>query len=155
MREWPSRLVPLLAPERSHTTNMCVRGKTELTKKILSLLPAPSAPDAPPHELLSRKNSAGNTALHWAALNGHLPVVQTLVMAANADPTIINAAGHDAVFEAEANEKGGVVDWLLGHCEGLEEVINVSVDGEEEFRVSTGEKVDEGKGVADLEMGEN
>lgn len=139
----------------------CGGERTELTKKILSLLLAPVAPDAPPHELLSQKNSAGNTPLHWAALNGHLPVVQTLVMAANADPTITNAAGHDAVFEAEANEKGEVVDWLLGHCEGLEEVIKGSVDGEEEFRVAAGEKLEEGKGKevevvdVEMEMGEN
>lgn len=130
----------------------------ELTKKILTFLPAPSAPDAPPHELLSQSNSAGNTPLHWAALNGHLPVVQTLVMAANADPTITNAAGHDAVFEAEANEKAEVVDWLLGHCEGLEEVIKGSTGGEE-FRVAAGERANEGKRkdveVVDVEMSEH
>lgn len=109
----------------------------ELTKKILSILPAPPTPDALPHELLSQKNSGGNTPLHWAALNGHLEVVKILVMAANADPTITNAVGHDAVYEAELNDKGDVVDWLLGHCENLEEGVAGEGDAEGE-----GEAVD-------------
>lgn len=105
---------------------------TELTKKILSILPAPTTPDALPHALLSQANSGGNTPLHWAALNGHLEVIKILVMAANADPTLTNAAGHDAVYEAELNDKGEVVDWLLGHCENLEEgVAGEQDDGEE------------------------
>lgn len=95
----------------------------ELTKKILSVLPAPPAPDALPHTLLSHQNSSGNTPLHWAALNGHLDVVKILVVAANADPTTTNNAGHDAMYEAELNDKKDVVDWLLMHCGNLEEGI--------------------------------
>lgn len=41
-------------------------------------------------------------------------------MTANADPTITNEAGHDAVYEAELNDKKDVVEWLLGHCDSLE-----------------------------------
>lgn len=44
-------------------------------------------------------------------------------MGAGADVTIINRAGHDAVFEAEINDKGDVVDWLLGAVEELEKGI--------------------------------
>jgi hypothetical protein len=40
-----------------------------------------------------------------------------------ADVTIINKAGHDAVFEAELNDKNDVVDWLLGAVEALEQGI--------------------------------
>jgi ankyrin repeat protein len=76
--------------------------------------------------LLNAVNDAGNTALHWAALNGHLESVKMLI-AAGADITIFNKAGHDAVFEAEINDKKDVVDWLLGHVEGLEK----SIGGEE------------------------
>ncbi|KAF8541608.1 hypothetical protein BDD12DRAFT_878460 [Trichophaea hybrida] len=107
-------------------------GHLELTKNILSTLPAPTTPDALPHALLSHRNSAGNTPLHWAALNGHLEVVKILVMAANADPTITNGAGHDAVYEAELNDKKDVVGWLLGHCENLEEGVVSNTAGEEE-----------------------
>jgi len=53
-------------------------------------------------------------------------------MAANADPTITNSAGHDAVYEAELNDKKDVVDWLLGHCENLEEGVASNAAGEEE-----------------------
>lgn len=67
-------------------------------------------------------NDAGNTPLHWAALNGHLESVKLLVQS-GADVTIINKAGHDAVFEAEINDKKEVVEWLLGAVEELEKGI--------------------------------
>ena len=44
--------------------------------------------------LLNTQNAAGNTPLHWAALNGHLPVVKGLINM-GADPTVINNASHD------------------------------------------------------------
>ncbi|KAA8912429.1 hypothetical protein FN846DRAFT_933066 [Sphaerosporella brunnea] len=143
-------------------------GHLELTTKILSFLPAPSSPDAVPHALLSQANQAGNTPLHWAALNGHLEVVKALVMAANADPTLTNAAGHDAVFEAELNDKKDVVEWLLSHCEGLEEGVvgdKGEVDTEEEgmeVMDSLEQVVDgvnglevDGKGKEETENGDN
>lgn len=77
---------------------------------------------APASGLINAANDAGNTALHWAALNGHLECVKLLVQA-GADVTIINKAGHDAVYEAEINDKGDVVDWLLGAVEELEKGI--------------------------------
>ncbi|KAJ4346732.1 ankyrin repeat-containing protein [Didymosphaeria variabile] len=77
---------------------------------------------APASGLINAINDAGNTALHWAALNGHLECVKLLVQA-GADVTIINKAGHDAVFEAEINDKGDVVEWLLGAVEELEKGI--------------------------------
>jgi hypothetical protein len=127
---------------------------TELTKKILSFLPAPPTPDAAPHALLSQTNQAGNTPLHWAALNGHLEVVKILVMAANADPTLTNAAGHDAVFEAELNDKMEVVEWLLGHCEGLEEGVVGDKGEAEEEGVEEVESLEEVvKGVDGLDVG--
>jgi hypothetical protein len=72
--------------------------------------------------LINAINDAGNTALHWAALNGHLDGVKSLVQS-GADVTIINKAGHDAVFEAEINDKSEVVDWLLGAVDELEKGI--------------------------------
>lgn len=41
-------------------------------------------------------------------------------MQSGADVTMFNRAGHDAVFEAEINDKKEVVDWLLGAVEELE-----------------------------------
>lgn len=78
--------------------------------------------DKPAPALINAINSAGNTPLHWAALNGHLESVK-LLMQSGADVTIFNSAGHDAVFEAEINDKGAVVDWLLGAVEELEKGI--------------------------------
>lgn len=49
---------------------------------------------------VNHPNHAGNTALHWAALNTHLECVKALVEA-GADVAIKNDAGHDAVFLAE------------------------------------------------------
>ncbi|MCJ1463685.1 hypothetical protein MMC07_002293 [Pseudocyphellaria aurata] len=61
---------------------------------------------------LNLQNASGNTSLHWASLNGHLDAVK-LLMGAGADPTVMNKAGHDAVYEAEINFKDDVVEWLM------------------------------------------
>ncbi|TQS36996.1 hypothetical protein Golomagni_02543 [Golovinomyces magnicellulatus] len=79
---------------------------------------------------LNTKNKAGNTPMHWAALNGHLDAVQVL-MEQGADPTITNYMGHDAIYEAELNDKKEVVEWVLkegGDC--LEEAIGEANNGE-------------------------
>jgi len=69
--------------------------------------------------LLNSQNASGNTPLHWASLNGHLEAVKLLIDA-EADPTMSNEAGHDAVYEAEINGKDAVVEWLLTEGKGLE-----------------------------------
>lgn len=99
--------------------------------------------------LVNVQNSSGNTALHWAALNGNLECVELLVQA-GADPSIRNSAGKDAVFEAERGELNkdgggqettpdgeddkkkapGVVEWLLDNCEGLDKGVGGSTEGE-------------------------
>ncbi|KAI1005761.1 hypothetical protein K3495_g2455 [Podosphaera aphanis] len=69
---------------------------------------------------LNAQNLAGNTALHWAALNGHLETVQVLIEH-GANPTIRNCRGHDAIYEAELNDKTEIVEWVLKEGgEGLE-----------------------------------
>jgi ankyrin repeat protein len=83
--------------------------------------------DKPAPELINAVNEAGNTPLHWAALNGHLESVKLLIQS-GADVTIINQAGHDAVFEAEINDKKEVVDWLLGAVEELENGIGQTAE---------------------------
>jgi hypothetical protein len=46
-----------------------------------------------------------------------------------ADASILNGAGHDAVYEAEMAERQEVVEWLLKEGKGLEKGF---ADGEEE-----------------------
>ena len=76
---------------------------------------------------LNLQNASGNTPLHWAALNGHLPAVKLLIEA-GADPSVINRAGKDAVYEAEVNEKNEVAAWLLTDGKGLESPVGVDLD---------------------------
>ena len=68
---------------------------------------------------LNVQNASGNTPLHWASLNGHLEAVKILV-AAGADPSVTNQAGHNCVYEAEVNSKDAVVEWLLVEGKGIE-----------------------------------
>lgn len=89
--------------------------------------------------VINTQNKAGNTPLHWAAVNGHLECVK-LLMEGGGDPTVRNAVGHDAIFEAEINGKGEVVEWALREGgEGIEEGVAGEVGGE-------------GEGDADEEM---
>lgn len=125
--------------------------KTETIKHILSFLPKPASGTAPPHPLIAHKNTAGNTPLHWAALNGHVKIVEVLVLTANADPTVTNDAGHDPVYEAELNEKMDVVEWILGNCGGVEEGVGVKQE-----RETNGESsVQEGIEKLDLYKGDS
>ena len=81
--------------------------------------------------ILNAQNKSGNTALHWAALNGHLESVKKL-LEYGADPTITNQKGHDAVYEAELNDKKDVVEWVLKEGgEGLEEGFGGDAEGAE------------------------
>ncbi|KAI8933179.1 hypothetical protein NX059_009817 [Plenodomus lindquistii] len=98
-------------------------GHTDVIKLLFA-----SSTEKPAPAFINAINNAGNTSLHWAALNGHLESVKVLVEA-GADVTIINKAGHDAVFEAEVNDKGNVVDWLLGAVEELETGIGQADQG--------------------------
>ena len=104
-------------------------GNLEVVEYLLSLLPPleqdgsiiVSADKSAP-SLVNHKNVSGNTPLHWAALNGQLLCVKALV-AAGADASIINAAGHDALYDAECSDKENakqVSEWMLANCEGLE-----------------------------------
>jgi uncharacterized protein len=101
--------------------------------------------------VINARNDAGNTPLHWAALNGHLDCVQLLVQL-GADVTIINSAGHDAVFEAEINDKKEVVEWLLGAVEALEEGIGHSVDTPSDSINDVKDKDSDGPGEASADQ---
>ncbi|KAH7054245.1 ankyrin repeat-containing domain protein [Macrophomina phaseolina] len=108
-------------------------GHTEILDIIRTTLasaaPSPDAAKESYKPFVNLKNSAGNTALHWAALNGHLAAVKALV-SLGADAAILNAAGHDAVFEAEQNGKNDVVGWLLVEGGALDTVVGALKDEE-------------------------
>ena len=87
--------------------------RADILKYIICTLPSDV------NRFLDLPNHAGNTALHWASLNGQFEVVKLLV-AAGADATLKNAAGHDAAYEAERAEKSEVVEYLLKECEQLD-----------------------------------
>jgi hypothetical protein len=92
---------------------------TEILISIIQALAVPSPQNETQLAILNAQNGSGNTALHWAALNGHLECVKVLIDS-GANPTITNAAGHDAVYEAELNDKKEVVEWVLKESEGLD-----------------------------------
>ncbi|MCJ1284480.1 hypothetical protein MMC26_003812 [Xylographa opegraphella] len=111
----------------------------------------PSSSVTAPSSLISVRNLAGNTALHYACLNGHLEAAKVL-LAAGADPTIINNAGHDAIYEAEANGKEEVSRWVLMEGKGLEKVVGSGIDRNSADEESEEEEMREGK-EAGLEVG--
>jgi hypothetical protein len=82
---------------------------TELLAYLLPKLPS---------TLFSTPNSSGSTPLHWAALNGHLPIAKALVLVSNSPGDslidIKNDAGRTAVGEAEMMERNEVAQWLVG-----------------------------------------
>ncbi|KEF54931.1 uncharacterized protein A1O9_09374 [Exophiala aquamarina CBS 119918] len=136
-------------------------GNLEIVTYLLSLLapseslhgsPSGTTADKSAPQLVNHRNVSGNTPLHWAGVNGHLEVVKKLVLA-GADPTIVNAAGRDAVVESEASAKEGAAEcavWLLKNCEDLEKGV-AGGDGEQEQEAEVGEgpDKDEGTGAAD------
>lgn len=102
-------------------------GHAALLRDLCKALSNPSPQNVPMLAVLNAQNLAGNTALHWAALNGHLESVKVL-LEEGSDPTITNQRGHDAVYEAELNDKREVVEWVLKEGgEGLEEGVSGDV----------------------------
>ncbi len=102
--------------------------------------------------LINAKNDAGNTPLHWAALNGHLAASKALVEAGS-DSSIENNAGHDAAYEAAQNEKFEVAEWLLSKVESADdggaEGSNVN---EEEIEETAGVREEDGTGTSSSEQ---
>lgn len=97
---------------------------------LASLVADPAAPSSLRSAFLNLQNRSGNTALHWAALNGHLEAVKILV-ASGANSSVRNKAGFDAVYEAEINSKGDVVEWLLKEGNLDEEAANDDDDDDD------------------------
>jgi len=163
-------------PDNGNTTlhYACANGHLSSVTAILDTFPSTTSPSpvsqppdstnhttSPPTPLppfLNRPNIAGNTALHWAALNGHTSIL-TLLLSRGADPAVLNKAGHDALFEAERAGKGYAVEALLREGVGLETAVGgrreAGEDGEEgeerdgEMEAVVGSEEEGGEGVVD------
>ncbi|KAF2140379.1 uncharacterized protein K452DRAFT_274124 [Aplosporella prunicola CBS 121167] len=121
-------------------------GHTDILALIKDALTTTTDPKSAPHAaFINQRNAAGNTALHWACLNGHLAACKQLV-ALGADAAVLNAAGHDAVFEAEQNGKDDVVAWLLVEGGALDTVVG-ALRGEEGAGESAGASGTAGAGA--------
>ncbi|ROV92492.1 hypothetical protein VSDG_06717 [Cytospora chrysosperma] len=68
---------------------------------------------------LDAPNEFGNTAVHWAAGQGHLDVVKYLV-AEGASPALANDKNYVPLDLAGLNEKHDVVDYFLSQMEKME-----------------------------------
>ncbi|KAK6356819.1 hypothetical protein TWF718_001160 [Orbilia javanica] len=124
--EAPPLATPVAHPEISSSSNNTSATTSAFTSEGTTI----TLPSSYLHTLLNFPNESGNTPLHWACLNGHIQAVKALVEA-GADPGVLNAAGHDCVYEAEVNDKSNVVEWVLNFAEGLENGVGV-VGGEED-----------------------
>ncbi|KAH7052890.1 hypothetical protein BKA57DRAFT_281643 [Linnemannia elongata] len=99
------------------------------------------------HKAVNIQNDQGNTALHWAATNGHAKVVETLITKGKADYKLKNASGHTAMLEAEMSEREQVVAWMLINTELEEDVKEGNDDDEDEDESSSDEEEEEDKKI--------
>lgn len=121
---------------------------SEIVEYILSRFPTTDKDQK--QAFLDATNEFGNTALHWAALNGHLPIVKLLVEN-GASVALANDKNYIPLDLASFSEKIDVVDYFLKEVremeaenakEGLgEAVADVKVeDGEENEGSSKGKE---------------
>ncbi len=89
-------------------------------------------------KFIDAANGFGNTALHWAAMNGHLGVVRLLVEDGGASPALANDKNYVPLDLAGLNDKTAVVDYFLA---------STPKDGKETPKASASE-VAEGLSVA-------
>lgn len=124
----PPSLLPTIQDDITSSTTIhmaAANGHTKVVEYLLSLLPEEEAT-----KLASKQNDSGNTALHWAAFNGHLEICQLLTQKYKVDVYIKNNSGHDAIYEAEANNQEEVENWLL-KMYAIEDNVKVEEKGED------------------------
>ncbi|RDL38721.1 Ankyrin [Venustampulla echinocandica] len=127
-------------------------GHAGLIQELCKDLSDPSPQNPPMLAIINGQNTAGNTALHWAALNGHLESVKVL-LEQGSDPTITNQRGHDAVYEAELNDKKEVVEWVLTEGgEGLEEAVGGDTGDGDETSPEENMETEQNPGAEEVEI---
>lgn len=118
---------------------------TNNTDTTTEAVPSPT-PSQPVSHFINHPNTSHSTALHWAALNGHLLITRALADS-GADLTLENAAKHDALDEAERAGKKDVVRFLMARLSGKteEEVDRIEeeakrIEREEEEKERSGDQ---------------
>ncbi|ODV84142.1 hypothetical protein CANARDRAFT_29310 [[Candida] arabinofermentans NRRL YB-2248] len=112
-------------------------GHSEVVSYLLSLLDETEV-----KLLINKQNESGNTALHWASLNGHVSCVKVLVEN-GADPFIKNKFDHDSIYEAEKSGKEEVETYLLEKfAPELEEEAGKQEDDESTVQYSKGTEIE-------------
>ena len=88
-------------------------------------------------------------------MNGHLDIVKLLV-AAGADPNLMNDAGHNAVFEAETSDKTKVVEWLLSQMNNVEgegkDTIREGIEDDSDMKTEGKNELE--KGIKQMDISE-
>ena len=84
-------------------------------------------------------NAQGNTALHWACVNGHTAVVEKL-LSVGAKTAVCNAGGRTALDEAMHNDRQECIDAILkaSGVEDEEHEDDIEVEGEEAEEIIVG-----------------
>ncbi|EPE09130.1 ankyrin repeat containing protein yar1 [Ophiostoma piceae UAMH 11346] len=95
----------------------------QLIRRTPAVDPSAASPPTPEAYEVRRKafvdasNSHGNTALHWAALNGHLKVVQLLIEYGSASPLEVNDKDLMPLELAMLNNQERVIKYLMDKAE--------------------------------------
>lgn len=121
------------------------------------MLSNPSVPDLTDHsytrllcalQSMDIRNSEGNTALHWACLNGHKHVVQYL-MDKGASAAVVNTAGRTPVDEALSRDFQEIFDLVKDYgTAGADVTVEVEETGTGQLQGADG---DSGSGDEDSE----
>lgn len=80
-----------------------------------------------PTALPSKEDGGGDSPLHLAAYNGHMPVVRLLIRA-QGDPNLPNSGGFNAIQLAEARRMWHIVDYLSGQKQQQEDLAGVDTE---------------------------
>ncbi|KAF7983013.1 hypothetical protein HWV62_24644 [Athelia sp. TMB] len=116
---------------------ICGNGHTDVLDYVGSVVPP---------TLISVQNSSQSTAMHWAALNQHLPIMQKLVALPGGPGIdlidIKNSAGRSPLGEAEISGWQEGAQWLV-------QVMNIDTD---EAKEEAGDDVIDGSQDVEVEI---
>lgn len=93
---------------------ICANGHLDLLRHLVDFERQYSGNEIFIKDAVNAANHAGNTPLHWAALNNHGAVVEAL-LALGADVGCRNAGGRTPVYEAEQRGLDEITKMLMMH----------------------------------------